>query len=283
MRRPVYLTLCCLCMVAAIGCDAGGGATAVVDVKVKLSDTEVVVVEPDKTDGDSAPVGFGSFTGQVVLGGSSGKLPLKVLIEKGAAVKDAEVCSAGPVPNELLEVGSDNGVKNVFVYLKKAPKGTDSPVPEEELVFDQKGCRFEPHCMFIRVGQKVRVKNDDGTVHNTHTYPGKNDPFNELVKSNDREGAPLVYEKAETKPFNIGCDFHTWMKAYHLVLDHPFAAVTKADGSFEIKNLPAGEHKFIVWHEAINGSYLTQNLSVTITADTPTNKTITLPLDKLDL
>ena len=37
------------------------------------------------------------------------------------------------------------------------------------------------------------------------------------------------------------------MKGYVFITDNPFAAVTKADGSFEIKDVPAGEQHLIVW------------------------------------
>ncbi|MEX0820057.1 MAG: methylamine utilization protein, partial [Pirellulaceae bacterium] len=43
---------------------------------------------------------------------------------------------------------------------------------------------------------------------------------------------------------------HPWMKASMMVCDHPYFAVTDADGSFSIPNVPAGvELEFRVWHE----------------------------------
>jgi hypothetical protein len=33
------------------------------------------------------------------------------------------------------------------------------------------------------------------------------------------------------------------------VLDNPFYAITRADGSYEIKDLPAGEYELSVYHE----------------------------------
>ena len=34
-----------------------------------------------------------------------------------------------------------------------------------------------------------------------------------------------------------------------MVFDHPYAAASSIDGTFEIKNLPAGELQFQLWHE----------------------------------
>jgi hypothetical protein len=41
------------------------------------------------------------------------------------------------------------------------------------------------------------------------------------------------------------------MSARVAVFKHPYFAVTKADGSFEIKNAPVGTFRLFVWHEAI--------------------------------
>jgi hypothetical protein len=58
------------------------------------------------------------------------------------------------------------------------------------------------------------------------------------------------------------CDVHGWMNAYVGVLPHPYYAVTKDDGSFELKDLPAGTYTIEAWHEKLG----TQTQSVTIAA-----------------
>ena len=104
--------------------------------------------------------------------------------------------------------------------------------------------------------------NDDAAAHNTHTYPKKNRPFNSVVQPNDRGGVSLIYDQYEKEPLSVVCDIHPWMQAYHLPLDHSFAAVSKSDGTFEIRDLPAGKHEFKVWHEV--GKMLEKSLVVTI-------------------
>ena len=58
------------------------------------------------------------------------------------------------------------------------------------------------------------------------------------------------------------CDVHGWMNAYAGVVAHPFFAVSKADGSFEIKGLPPGSYTIEVWHEQLG----TQTQKVTVDA-----------------
>jgi hypothetical protein len=47
----------------------------------------------------------------------------------------------------------------------------------------------------------------------------------------------------------VQCNQHPWMRAYISVLTHPYFAVSAADGSFEIKNLPPGEYTLAAVHE----------------------------------
>ena len=56
---------------------------------------------------------------------------------------------------------------------------------------------------------------------------------------------------AERRPIAVACDIHSWMKAWIMVFDHPFFAVTGPDGSFEIKGVPAGEQHLVVWQEKV--------------------------------
>jgi hypothetical protein len=280
-RLTVCLSVCSLA-IFVIGCDVGGGASVVPKVTVKLGDTEIAVVDDagaDQGGEDNSVAGFGTFKGKVVLEGAAPTLSF--LVTKGSKGKDWETCAAVGIPDERLLAGTGNGVKNVFIYLSKTPRGAPkTEVPAEAARFDQKGCQFLPHCLLVRKGQDVLILSDDPIAHNTHTYPAKNTPFNSGIPANDRVGTKIVYTSAESKPFAVKCDYHTWMNAYHLPLDHPYAAITAADGSFEIKDIPSGKHNFVIWHEGVKGGYLQRKHSVTIKADEATEETIPYPISK---
>jgi hypothetical protein len=47
----------------------------------------------------------------------------------------------------------------------------------------------------------------------------------------------------------VTCNIHPWMKAWLLVRPNPYAAVSKADGTFEIPGVPVGEVELQFWHE----------------------------------
>jgi len=210
--------------------------------------------------------GYGSVTGQFVFEGDVPKVPF--LVSKGdASAKDSAVCAAGNILNEDLVVDEKTkGIANVFVYLRKAedihPDLAKSK--KKEVIFDQKGCQFFPHAMIVRTDQVVKVVSDDSVAHNTHSFPLRNQAINFILRPKDRVGIKIPSKRPEILPIQVKCDIHPWMKAYWLILDHPYMAVTGKTGKFTIEKLPAGEHSFRVWQEKVG--YVERSLKVTIKA-----------------
>ena len=291
MTRIHLILIMAALLLAGTGCSDGYGggayqATAVTVLPADLSGKAVESVgDVDTGDlGTSASAGgTGSFAGRVLLSGSVDPLPL--LIAEGANVKDRAVCSAQAVPDERLVLGADNSVANVFIFIKRVPKGTPKPTPSDEpVIFDQDNCHFLPHCLIVPVGQTIKVLSGDAVAHNTHTYPKRNSGVSTGVAANDRDGKlEIVYRAAEREPLLVTCDFHSWMKAWHFPVDHPFVDLTDADGNFEINDLPAGDHVFTVWHEATKGRLVSRNLQVTIRPGDTTRQDINYPVSQLEL
>ena len=162
--------------------------------------------------------------------------------------------------DDSLVVGANGGLANAFVYLARKPAGYTPAKAEGEEKFTNIDCMFKPRVLIARVGQTVRVSNDDGVAHNTHTNPVIGTGFNQNVAPNG--SATYKYDAAEPQPVKVNCDIHGWMFAYQLPLDHDLAAITDKDGKFTIKNLPAGNYKFNIWHE--KAGYLQRNLTVVV-------------------
>ncbi len=210
---------------------------------------------------------WGSIKGQVRL---KGDVPEQALLhKKGADIKDKEVCAAQDAINpEVIVDPKTKGIANCFVFLAKAPKDIhpDAGTKEPRVIFDQKNCEFIPHVMVVQAGQTVEVLNSDPIAHNTNVIFIRNQPRNVLVAANTGAGAGVEIPTAtkESLPNQVKCDFHPWMRAYWLVVDHPYAAVTDHEGRFEIENLPAGEHEFRIWHE--KKGWLNRKYAVTVKA-----------------
>ena len=165
--------------------------------------------------------------------------------------------------SELLVVGPGNGLQNVFVYVKDGLGARRYAVPTTPFVLDQKGCRYIPHVFGVQVGQPVQIGNSDPTLHNVNSAPKTNRAFN-FGQAPSTPSVTRTFDSPEIGvPFR--CDVHTWMNAYAGVVPHPFFAVTKADGTFEIKGLPPGTYTIELWHEQLG----TQTQSVTVDGQTP--------------
>jgi plastocyanin len=203
-----------------------------------------------------------SVSGVVTFDGKAPTLkPLTMDADPACAKKHS-----GPVPNEMLALGTGNTVGNIMVWVSKGlPAGKTWPVPSTPVVIDQNGCMYKPHVMGIMVGQAYKILNSDGILHNIHTLPTVNPAFNRAMPATLKE-ATTTFQKPEAV-FHIKCDVHPWMSAYLAVFTHPFFSVTATDGKYTISGLPPGTYEITAWQERLG----TQTASVTLGAsDTKT-------------
>jgi len=99
----------------------------------------------------------------------------------------------------------------------------------------------------LRTGQTWTVTSTDSIPHNVAVFARRNDPFSEIIP----QGRSLekVFARMESRPIKVDCSIHAWMRAYLIITDHPYAAVTDANGAFEICHVPQGTRTFRFWHE----------------------------------
>ena len=93
--------------------------------------------------------------------------------------------------------------------------------------------------------------------------------MNLLLPANDRTGMQVKNKGAEKLPIEVQCNIHNWMKAYWLILDHPYASISDENGKFTIADLPVGEHEFAVWQEKTG--YIERKFKVTVVAGETTD------------
>jgi plastocyanin len=124
-----------------------------------------------------------------------------------------------------------------------------APHQPETVTMDQKNFQFTPETIAIQAGDRVKFLNNDKEDHNVKSYH----PL-QSFNVNMPAGAEHVetFEKAGhlKRPYQIGCVYHSSMRAWIFVFDHPNFQVTKADGQFELKNIPPGQYKLELVHPA---------------------------------
>ena len=153
--------------------------------------------------------------------------------------------------DESLIVNSkNNGIQNVVVFVKSG-RGLPTLPPQKplnrNLKLDLRNGRFEPHILLGCVGDTITATNRDPVAHSV-SVGGFANELGFTVPANQLKRFKLAAVEPTLIP--ISCIFHPWMKAYMLVVDHPFAGVSDKDGLLEIKGLPT-ETKLVfqAWHE----------------------------------
>ena len=185
------------------------------------------------------------ITGVIKLDGPQPKRPPLPLTPESRKLYEGK-----PYPRDEVElVSAKGGIKNVFVYIRKGlPAGKTYPAPKKPALLDQKRSMFRPRIQGLFVGQDFAMRNSDPIIHNVRSLSQENRPFNiaqpagtpdRLKRFSDKEG-----------PIELRCDYHRWMRAFIFVMEHPFFAVTDAQGRFTIKSLPPGEYTLATWHES---------------------------------
>ncbi len=197
----------------------------------------------------------GAVSGKITFAGTAPK-PRPVQMNS-----DPLCAKAGTgVVSERLLVGAGSGLQNVFVYVKEGLGNRKFPAPKTPVTLDQKACRYVPHVFGIQVGQPLRVTNSDDTLHNVHTLPKQNVETN-FSQPKNTPAVTKTFTKVEIG-LPVRCDVHGWMNGWVGVVDHPYFAVSAADGTFQIKGLPAGSYTLEAWHEVLG----TQTQKVTVDA-----------------
>jgi plastocyanin len=177
--------------------------------------------------------GGGKIEGKVTF---TGNVPMRKVIP----TKDKEVCgSARDEPQ--IRVGADKGVQDAVVYLKEVPKGKAWGAADKVPVLDQEKCVFKPAVQVVRAG-KIDIVNSDPVLHNTHGFYGQRTAFNLALPN---QGMKITSDLARPGLVRVECDAHGWMLAHVYVADSPYYALTGADGSFTIADVPPGNYTLV--------------------------------------
>lgn len=169
--------------------------------------------------------------------------------------KDVEVCGTSK-PGEVLLASSGGGIKNAVVSIKDIARGKAMDVAATAALGQAK-CLYGPHVLIGRVGGSLQVTNGDPLMHNVHSFPFDNASIN---RAQPQGSAPITVSLEFPEVYQIGCDIHKWMSAWMVVTEHPYYAISGADGSFSLTDVPPGTYQVEVWHEKLGTS--TQTVTV---------------------
>jgi len=198
----------------------------------------------------------GTITGTVTTAVAAPR-PLRVTM-------DMKVCGS-ELPDESVVVGTAGALANAVVTLTGVK--VTSPYPEPSVTNEK--CRFLPRVQLARPGAPTKTTSKDALLHTTNAQQdGGRTLFNVglpvpgMVVTRPLNGAGLV---------RITCNTHTWMRGFIVVTDD-MAAVSGADGRFQLTGVPPGTYELKVWHETLK----TAPLKVTVKAGATSAVTIAM-------
>jgi plastocyanin len=193
------------------------------------------------------------IAGRVLI---EGNVPRNLRIQMNSDPVCARAHPDGTTADTILTNGG--GLENVFVYVKDGLGGYQFEAPSSAVLLDQQGCRYQPRVFGIQVGQPIEIVNSDPTLHNVQVMPEVNQEFNFGQVTQGQKNTRTF--TAREVMIRFRCSVHGWMTAFAGVLDHPYFAVSRDGGRFELKDLPAGTYTLEAWHETLG----TQTQSVSI-------------------
>ena len=233
---------------------------------------EAIVVDPKNV---------GSITGTVSINGA----PSIATDFASKMTQDAAVCtcdaakSRGDTEQYVWKI-KDGKLKNVVIFIRPAEKGKFFDVTQAikgktypGVSIDQPYCAFVPHVVaifneyvdasqpgpklssspFLKTGQTFVIKNGASISHNSKYSGGLADCIsgNTVISAGNKIDLTGQLHPYYSKPYDLSCTIHPWMKAYIWSFPHPYFDVTGDDGKFEIKGVPAGiKIRISAWHEA---------------------------------
>ena len=143
---------------------------------------------------------------------------------------------------------------NVVVQLTPAHPGAARP-PGPPVVIAQRDIHFVPYLTAVRAGTTVRFVNQDPYDHHLRSEPGG--PLGNIppAKVFEMRLAAAIGDKVSNADVTfdkpgvvvLGCHLHGSMRGHLFVSDTPWVAVTDANGTATIADVPDGAAELRAW------------------------------------
>jgi hypothetical protein len=160
---------------------------------------------------------------------------------------DQPICGTTPEP---ATAATAKGVSNAIVWIADVKTGKELPVEKRGELSSEK-CLLDPRVQGVVVGTTLNVFNEDRLIHKLVFIRDSHDTLTKMPFFNS--GQMVASERIATRPgiVEVRCVLHPWTHGYVAVFDHPYFAVTDANGAFTIDSLAPGTYKMMVWHEGM--------------------------------
>lgn len=178
-----------------------------------------------------------------------------------------------------FSVAADGGLKDTVVVLLNVAKG--KPFTFAPPTIEARDCRFLPFVSVVKDRSEVNVVNLDPVFHDIQAYEtshlGPRVLFNTPLPMNPHHkrnvgadshehlaGQPMkeiIRMTKDRRIFVMQCGFHAYMESWGMAVDNPYYAITQADGTFSLRDVPPGDYTLAAWHPGV-GTMTEKNVTV---------------------
>jgi len=148
-----------------------------------------------------------------------------------------------------VAVGVQQGLKDVIVTIEGIAKG--KPFEFTETKLEANICQFVPFVSVMREHHPLTVKNLDQVSHDLQIYERDDDHvfimFHRPALTESGTSDTIRFT-GNRRDVIMQCGMHPFMQGHGLAVKNPYYAITELDGTFTIKDLPAGTHRIKAWH-----------------------------------
>jgi hypothetical protein len=256
-----------LSVVLLCGCSTDKKADAaqpVVREEGSVAPRPVAVETPTEAYRAIAVANGASLTGTVDFDGA---FPSDSVIQ---VPPETQGCGQTVTTRAVERTGTKIG--EVVVWLADIRAGRPLPA-ERRFELANSDCHFTPRVQAVFAPSTLNVASEDVAMHTNHIIDVGSGELAGIAPFNDN-GEVVPFDSLLKKPaqLEVTCELHPWSKAWILVFDHPYFAVSQKNGSFTIRDIPAGTYRVKAWHPRLGIAEQT----VTVSAGQPASLALKL-------
>jgi hypothetical protein len=239
MHRPVtkIAVLAAALALALAACSEEGDEGGTAEAAVARKATRDTLREPYREEAGIA----GGRIGGVVELASEEAPPDSVATPPAAA---ATACGGSMRVPLVAHQGTRLG--EVVVWLDDIRAGKPLPIARRYELSNER-CLLEPRVQAALAGGMLNVKSADPLQHRTRLT---RDGDSIAVVEHTDAGSVVPVGRVLARPGVVAArsELHLWMRAWIQVFDHPYFAVTRADGQWALDSVPPGRWRLAAWH-----------------------------------
>lgn len=244
----IRTTSTAIALLLAIACKGAGtdgtvrraAASSAAGGETVESPGEVIIAPPSGAYAVKTVSAPGSVGGTVTF---KSALPPTPAVATGV---DSAICG----PSVVEDTGApQGGAAGVIVWLEGVRAGKPLGL-ERRVELESMNCKLTPRMQAAVTGSAVNILgHDEFRQHLRFLASGETAPRATILLGGGEQVIPTELPFKTPGMVAVRDTGHPWTHAWLAVFDHPYYAITGANGSFTIDGVPPGKYTLKAWHD----------------------------------